>query len=47
MMGEDKPKYPKYYEDTDTGVVFTCPLCMKTMRIIHKNVDGKVKHVFE
>ena len=39
--------YPKYYEDIDTGVEFTCPVCEKKMRILHRVLDKKVKHGIE
>lgn len=43
---KDKP-HPKHYEDIDTGVVFTCPICKKEMRILHRVLDKKVKHGIE
>jgi len=48
---KDTPFVPKFYEDTDTGVVFTCPVCKEEHKIIHKSMKQgnkeRITHGFE
>jgi len=38
---------PRMYEDIDTGLLITCPVCKTKHRFIHRIVDKKIKHSTE
>ena len=40
-------KKSKIYEDIDTGLEITCPVCKTKHRFIHRIVDKKIKHSTE